>query len=141
MTRNLIFIQHQFIPSFSSTTNNSSLNLKLLAPYNQRAPSHHEIRKSLENFFYVSKKFLTLFLSFVYFLQFLAVCLLAGVAVARPNMSYGGSSSSYGGSSNHGGEMKPSANPAMKQQSNYGQYSVTYTAPGQVYTAKVCKST
>lgn len=32
--------------------------------------------------------------------------------------------------------MQPSSNPNMKQQANYGSSSVTYTAPGQVYTAQ-----
>jgi len=63
---------------------------------------------------------------------------MATAALARPNTSYG-MSSNYNNNYNTNvvGQMQPAQNPPLKQVPNTSNYgSVTYVAPGQVYTAQ-----
>jgi hypothetical protein len=83
------------------------------------------------------------FLSSLFIFQFLAICLLASAAIARPNNGYGQQYNSGSSSSGYGGKniivpMSQGQTPALKQvaNDNVNQGSITWTAPGQVYSAQ-----
>jgi hypothetical protein len=92
----------------------------------------------------VSRHFMKFhFISSLFVFQFLAICLLASAAIARPNNGYGQQYNSGSSSSGYGGKniivpMSQGQTPSLKQvaNNNANQGSITWTAPGQVYTAQ-----